>query len=83
MTWDHYHDVQNVLSLLSESTDCSYVLVVIQAGTEKEEGQRFVAKSSGEFSGPGAVCAAGEALTELMAGAYEHFGIDEDDDPAA
>ena len=83
MTWDSYEDVKHVLSLLSEATGCSYVLVMIQGGDEVDGRQRFVAKSAGEFTGHGAVCAADEALSEVMTGAYAHFGVDEDDDFAA
>lgn len=79
-SWDTYEDLRHVLSLFSEASGCSYVLVVIQAGNVRGEEQRFVAKSAGEFTGPGAVCAADEALSEVMDGAYAHFDIDEDED---
>lgn len=86
MTWDHFEDLRAALDKYSEANGISYILVMVQAGSEKENGeQRFLAKACGEFTEGPAVITADEALAEVFADAYAHFGIEDEDedDPLA
>lgn len=79
MTWDTFYDLAAALEKLSDSTDCSYVLVMTQKGRENEDGgYRVVAKASAAMGSAGDVLAIDDALADVMSEAEARFGLDDD-----